>query len=56
MMTWEAESKGYTCNDCWLSMQNCHDKSICCEDETGLCDYFEEIPKAKEEGEQDETD
>ena len=44
MMTWEAESKGYTCNDCFLSMQNCHDKSICCEDETGLCDYFEEIP------------
>ena len=44
MMKWEAESKGYDCNDCYLSMQNCHDKSICCEDETGLCDYFEEIP------------
>lgn len=44
MMKWEAESKGYSCNDCYLSMQNCHDKSICCEDETGLCDYFEEIP------------
>ena len=44
MMKWEAEQKGYTCNDCYLSMQNCHDKSICCEDETGLCDYFEEIP------------
>ena len=54
MMKWEAESKGYTCNDCFLSMQNCHDKSICCEDETGLCDYFEEIPKAKEEGEADD--
>ena len=53
MMKWEAESKGYTCNDCFLSMQNCHDKSICCEDETGLCDYFEEIPKAKEEEETD---
>ena len=53
MMKWEAESKGYTCNDCFLSMQNCHDKSICCEDETGLCDYFEEIPKAKEEGEEE---
>jgi hypothetical protein len=53
MMKWEAESKGYTCNDCFLSMQNCHDKSICCEDETGLCDYFEEIPKDKEEGEAD---
>lgn len=53
MMKWEAEEKGYTCNDCFLSMQNCRDKSICCEDETGLCDYFEEIPKAKEEGEAD---
>ena len=53
MMKWEAESKGYTCNDCFLSMQNCHDKSICCEDETGLCDYFEEIPKDKEEGEEE---
>ena len=44
MMKWEAEQKGYSCNDCYLSMQNCHDKSICCEDETGLCDFFEEIP------------
>ena len=44
MMKWEAESKGYSCNDCYLSMQNCHDLSICCEDETGLCDCFEEIP------------
>ena len=43
MMKWEAEKKGYTCNDCYLSMQNCHDKSICCEDETGLCDWFEEM-------------
>ena len=43
MMKWEAEQKGYTCNDCYLSMQNCHDISICCEDETGLCDFFEEL-------------
>ena len=50
MMKWEAEEKGYTCNDCFLSMQNCNDKSICCEDETGLCDYFEEVSKV---GEQD---
>lgn len=50
MMKWEAEEKGYTCNDCYLSMQNCHDMSICCEDETGLCDWFEEMPK--KEGEQ----
>ena len=49
MMKWEAEAKGYDCNDCYLSMQNCHDKSICCEDETGLCDCFEEIPKEDEE-------
>ena len=48
MMEWEAREKGYTCNDCWLSMQNCHDKSICCEDETGLCDYFEECPGMEE--------
>lgn len=47
-MKWEAESKGYTCNDCFLSMQNCHDMSICCEDETGLCDWFEEIPDGEE--------
>lgn len=44
MMKWEAERNGYTCNDCYLSMQNCHDMSICCEDETGLCDWFEELP------------
>ena len=43
MMKWEAEEKGYTCNDCYLSMQNCHDMSICCEDETELCDWFEEM-------------
>lgn len=45
LMKWQAEQKGYTCNDCYLSMQNCRDKSICCEDETGLCDYFEEMPR-----------
>ena len=50
MMKWEAEEKGYTCNDCFLSMQNCHDRSICCEDETGLCDYFEEIDRNTEGG------
>ncbi len=49
MMKWEAEEKGYTCDDCGLAMSNCHDKSICCEDETGLCDYFEEIPKVGEQ-------
>jgi len=53
MMKWEAEQKGYTCNDCYLSMQNCHDKSICCEDETGLCDFFEELA---DKGEQNEKD
>ena len=51
MMKWEAEKKGYTCNDCYLCMQNCKDMSTCCEDETGLCDYFEEM-----EGENDEAD
>lgn len=43
------KEKGYTCNDCYLSMQNCHDREICCEDETGLCDLFEEIPTDKVE-------
>lgn len=52
MMKWEAEEKGYTCNDCFLSMQNCHDMSVACEDETGLCDWFEEIPDGQ--GEQKE--
>lgn len=47
-MKWEAEEKGYTCNDCFLSMQNCQDMSICCEDETGLCDYFEEMREDSE--------
>ena len=47
MMAWEGETKGYTCNDCFLSMQNCHDMSICCEDETGLCDWFEEIKETE---------
>ena len=51
MMKWEAERKGYTCNDCYLSMQNCHDMSIYCEDETGLCDYFEEITDMRGEEE-----
>ena len=51
MMKWEAEQKGYTCNDCYLAMQNCHDMSICCEDETGLCDWFEEKEEGKNETE-----
>lgn len=43
MMAWEAREKGYDCNDCFLSMQNCHDRAIACEDETGLCDWFEAL-------------
>ena len=37
-------SNSKMCNDCWLSMQNCHDRSICCEmDEYDgdQCDWFE---------------
>ena len=49
MMKWEAEENGYSCNDCFLSMQNCHDMSICCEDETGLCDWFEEMDGERKE-------
>lgn len=33
----------YDCNDCYYSMQNCKDRSICCEDETALCDNFEPV-------------
>ena len=36
------------CNDCYYSMQNCNDKSICCEDETALCDNFEPVVERKE--------
>ena len=56
LMKWQAEQKGYTCNDCYLSMQNCHDRSICCEDETGLCDYFEEMPREDTVRRQDAID
>lgn len=49
MMAWEAKQKGYSCNDCFLSMQNCHDKSICCEDETKLCDWFVETEESEAE-------
>lgn len=34
------------CNECYLSMQNCHDMSICCEDEEyegDECLWFEPI-------------
>ena len=47
----DMRDRGITCNDCYLAMQNCHDLSICCEDETGLCDYFEPM-----KGADDETD
>ncbi|MBR2556284.1 MAG: hypothetical protein IKE94_15665 [Aeriscardovia sp.] len=56
LMKWQAEQKGYTCNDCYLSMQNCHDISICCEDETGLCDNFEEMPREDTVRRQDAID
>ena len=41
----EMHEAGISCNDCWLAMCNCKDLSIACEDETGLCDWFEEIPE-----------
>lgn len=47
----DMRDSGITCNDCYLAMQNCHDISICCEDETGLCDYFEPM-----EGADDDSD
>lgn len=37
------------CNDCYYSMQNCNDRSVCCEDETALCDNFEPVAERKEE-------
>lgn len=39
----------FDCNDCYYSMQNCNDISICCEDETALCDNFEPVAERKEE-------
>lgn len=44
----------YMCNDCWLSMQNCHDMSICCEMEEysgDRCDWFEPMPEKEEQNE-----
>ena len=45
---------GKMCNDCWLSMQNCHDASICCESEEyegDECGWFEPIDEAEEANE-----
>lgn len=58
-MTWRTkERRGWMnnaqCNDCYLSMQNCHDMSIACEIEEyygDSCDWFEPMPKEDEEGE-----
>ena len=39
------------CNKCYLSMQNCHDMSICCESEEYYgerCDQFEPIENMEE--------
>ena len=41
--------KLFDCNDCYYSMQNCNNRSICCEDETALCDNFESVVERKEE-------
>ena len=43
---------GKMCNDCWLSMQNCHDMSICCESEEyegDECGWFEPIDEVEED-------
>ena len=45
----DLKERGITCNDCFLAMQNCRDKSICCESEEGLCDWFEPIQTADRE-------
>lgn len=46
----DAERKEeFDCNDCYYSMQNCNDRSICCEDETALCDNFEPVAERKKE-------
>jgi len=40
------------CNKCYLSMQNCHDMSICCESEEYYgerCDWFEPIKGDKDD-------
>ena len=44
---------GKMCNDCWRSMQNCHDISICCDNEEyegDECEWFEPIDEAEKEG------
>ena len=45
----KAIEQGLSCNDCYLSMQNCHDMKVCCEDESGLCDWFEPIREQENE-------
>lgn len=50
-MKWDEMKARYSCNDCWYSMQNCHDATICCEMEDGLCDYFELADDAREDEE-----
>ena len=44
MTIWEAKQKGYNCNDCAFSALNCRNHVICCQDNSGLCDLFREIP------------
>lgn len=34
-------SVAISCNDCYYSMQNCHDAAMACEDETGICSSYE---------------
>lgn len=44
------------CNDCYLSMHNCHDMSICCESEEyegDDCGWFEPMSKTDKEGAQE---
>ena len=47
--SWAERKEEFDCNDCYYSMQNCKDRSICCEDETALCDNFEPVEERKEE-------
>lgn len=45
-------TSNYMCNDCYLSMQNCHDMRICCESEEYYgeeCGWFEPIPEQEDE-------
>ena len=47
MMKWEAEQKGYSCNDCCFCRSNHPNPAEACDDEEGVCDWFEPLDECK---------